>query len=103
MAYCTHCGTVVPDDAPFCQKCGQPQKPVATVSPTRSGLSENTAALLAYVLGWFTGLIFLLIDKRPYVRFHAAQSLITFGGLHVSGLFSAACSVSAGGLADWPG
>jgi uncharacterized membrane protein len=46
-------------------------------------MSENTAALLSYVLGWITGLIFLLIDKRPYVRFHAAQSLVLFGGLHI--------------------
>jgi uncharacterized membrane protein len=35
------------------------------------------------VLGWITGIIFFLIDKRPYVRFHAAQSIVTFGGLHI--------------------
>lgn len=29
-----------------------------------------------------TGLIFLLIHKRPFVRFHAMQSLITFGALY---------------------
>jgi uncharacterized membrane protein len=46
-------------------------------------MEENIAGLLCYVLGWVTGLIFLLIDKRPFVRFHAAQSLVTFGGLHV--------------------
>ncbi len=84
MAYCTNCGAMVPDAATFCQKCGHPQKPVATAVPTRSGLSENTAALLSYVLGWLTGLIFLLIDKRPYVRFHAAQSLVTFGALSIA-------------------
>jgi uncharacterized membrane protein len=49
---------------------------------TRSGLPENIAALLSYVLGWITGLVFLLIDKRPYVRFHAAQSIVVFLGLH---------------------
>jgi uncharacterized membrane protein len=49
----------------------------------QSGLSENVAALLSYVLGWITGLIFLIIDKRPYVRFHAAQSVVVFLGLHV--------------------
>jgi uncharacterized membrane protein len=38
---------------------------------------------LSYVLGWLTGIIFFLIDKRPYVRFHAAQSIVTFGGLHI--------------------
>jgi uncharacterized membrane protein len=46
-------------------------------------MSENVAALLSYVLGWITGLIFYLIDKRPFVRFHAAQSIVTFGGLHI--------------------
>ena len=46
-------------------------------------MAENVAGLLCYVLGWVTGIIFLLIDKRPYVRFHAAQSIVVFGGLHV--------------------
>jgi uncharacterized membrane protein len=46
-------------------------------------MSENTAATLSYILGWLTGIIFFLIDKRPYVRFHAAQSIVTFGGLHI--------------------
>lgn len=46
-------------------------------------MSENLAATLSYVLGWLTGLIFFLIDKRPYVRFHAKQSMVVFGGLHV--------------------
>jgi uncharacterized membrane protein len=46
-----------------------------------SGLSENVAGLLCYALGWITGIVFFLIDKRPYVRFHAAQSIAVFGGL----------------------
>ena len=50
---------------------------------TQSGLPENIAALLSYVLGWITGLVFLLTDKRPYVRFHAAQSIVVFLGLHI--------------------
>ncbi len=50
---------------------------------TQSGLPENVAALLSYVLGWITGLIFLLIDRRAYVRFHAAQSIVVFLGLHI--------------------
>jgi uncharacterized membrane protein len=28
-------------------------------------------------------LIFFLIDKRPYVRFHAAQSIVVFGALNI--------------------
>jgi uncharacterized membrane protein len=46
-------------------------------------MSENVAGLLSYVLGWITGLIFFFIDKRPYVRFHAAQSIVVFGALHL--------------------
>ena len=46
-------------------------------------MSENVAGLLCYVLGWVTGIIFFLIDKRPFVRFHAAQSMVVFGGLHL--------------------
>lgn len=44
-----------------------------------TGLPKNTAAALSYVLGWLTGIIFLLIEKDPFVRFHAMQSIITFG------------------------
>jgi uncharacterized membrane protein len=43
-----------------------------------SGMSENVASGLSYVLTWITGLIFFLVDKRPEVRFHAMQS-IAFG------------------------
>ncbi|MGA9567783.1 MAG: zinc-ribbon domain-containing protein [Candidatus Korobacteraceae bacterium] len=93
MAHCTKCGAEVPDAAQFCQKCGQPQIagpaspgirfPAPPYQPATSGLSENAAATLSYVLGWLTGIIFFLIDNRPYVRFHAAQSIVTFGGLHI--------------------
>jgi uncharacterized membrane protein len=47
------------------------------------GLTENVAGLLCYALGWVTGLIFFLVDKRPFVRFHAAQSMVVFGGLNL--------------------
>ena len=82
MPYCSKCGTLLPESPTSCQKCGQPQ-PASATPAQHSGLSQNAAATLSYVLGWLTGLIFFLIDKRPYVRFHAAQSIITFGGIHV--------------------
>jgi uncharacterized membrane protein len=47
------------------------------------GLEENVAGLLCYALGWVSGLIFFLIDKRPYVRSHAAQAMVVFGGLQI--------------------
>ena len=44
--------------------------------------SENLAALIAYLFGWLSGLIMLLLEKESkFVRFHALQSLIFFGGL----------------------
>ncbi len=48
----------------------------------RVGLDSNVAATLSYVLGWISGLIFLLIeDTDEFVRFHAMQSIIFFGGV----------------------
>jgi len=78
MAFCKSCGQEI-GTASFCPKCGASQSAVATpvaaaASPTE-GLQENVAGLLCYILGWVTGLIFLLIDKRPFVKFHAAQSI----------------------------
>jgi uncharacterized membrane protein len=46
-----------------------------------SGLPKNTAAALSYVLGWLTGIVFLLVEKDPFVRFHAMQSIVVFGAL----------------------
>jgi len=86
MAFCSNCGGEVAAGAGFCPKCGQAQSGGAVVQTTQSmdtGMTENVAALLSYLLGWVTGIIFLLIDKRPFVRFHAAQSIVVFGGLHV--------------------
>jgi len=44
---------------------------------------KNLKATLCYVGVWVTGLIFLLIEKDEDIRFHAMQSLITFGGLTI--------------------
>ncbi len=42
-----------------------------------TGLDENIAALLAYIFGWVSGLIFFLIEKdSKLVRFHAMQSIL---------------------------
>ena len=51
---------------------------------TDTGIKPNIAALLAYVVGFITGLIFILIEKKnKFVRFHAMQSIVVFGGLFV--------------------
>lgn len=54
---------------------------------TSTGLAENVAGLLCYVLGWISGLVFLLIEQEnKFVRFHAMQSIIVFGILTAAGL-----------------
>lgn len=51
---------------------------------TSSGLQENVAGLLCYVVGWIGGLVFILIEpENKFVRFHAMQSIIVFGALNV--------------------
>ena len=52
-------------------------QPPATVAKSSTGLDENLAALLSYVFGWISGLIFFLIEKDSrLVRFHAMQSIL---------------------------
>ena len=49
-----------------------------------TGMQPNVAALLSYLLGWITGLIFFLIEKEnKFVRFNAMQSIVTFAGLGI--------------------
>ena len=55
-----------------------------TETKTSTGMTQNLAGMLCYLAGWITGLIFFLIEKdNQFVRFHALQSIITFGGLTV--------------------
>ena len=45
-------------------------------------MSENVAALIAYLFGWLSGLIIFLLEKESrFVRFHALQSLIFFAAM----------------------
>ncbi len=48
-----------------------------------TGLKKTTSGALAYVLGPVTGIIFLVIEKDPFVRFHAMQSTVVFVVLFV--------------------
>ena len=51
------------------------------------GVDRNIAGLLAYALGWISGLIVILVEKNnDFVRFHAMQSIVTFGALTVLNL-----------------
>ena len=47
---------------------------------TSIGLKPNVAALLSYLVGIITGVIFYVIEKEnKFVRFHALQSIVVFG------------------------
>ena len=49
-----------------------------------TGLDENVAGFFCYLLGFITGIVFLVVEKESgFVKFHAKQSTITFLGLLV--------------------
>jgi uncharacterized membrane protein len=51
---------------------------------TSTGLDANVAAALSYLVGFVTGVIFLLVEKENrFVRFHAMQSTLVFAGIVV--------------------
>jgi len=51
--------------------------PPGLAGKSSTGLDENIAALLTYVFGWVSGLIFFLLEKdSKLVRFHAMQSIM---------------------------
>lgn len=107
--HCPSCGEEVREGATFCQHCGEPIDGDETATPSEpsgedsqapagdrpvdrsretttgvGGLDSNVAGALSYLVGFITGLIFLLLEEDDeFVRFHAAQSIVVFGGLFV--------------------
>ena len=46
--------------------------------------NENLMGAASYLLGFVTGIILLLVEKQSkFVRFHAMQSTILFGGIFI--------------------
>ncbi len=61
-----------------------PSGTVPATPRTSTGLPENVASALCYLLGVLTGIIFLLVEKENRtVRFHAMQSTAAFGAIVV--------------------
>jgi uncharacterized membrane protein len=96
--FCSRCGAENPDGAKFCSKCGAGLGVGATPTEgaprpeaeSSTGLSANVAGLLCYVLAWVTGIIFVVLEKKStFVKFHAWQSIMTFGVLTVAELILA--------------
>lgn len=48
---------------------------------TTLGLNERVERVLAYAFGWVSGLLLFVFEKNRNVRWHAAQSMVTFGTL----------------------
>jgi uncharacterized membrane protein len=52
--------------------------------PAGTGLSDNVAGALCYVLWWITGIIFLILEpNNKTIRFHAFRSIIVFGAITI--------------------
>src|SRR5205809_7414479 len=87
MAFCANCGAAVTDGAGFCGGCGkaigtsaqvvaQPVGPggqataaqpaVANVQPLSLGLTSNVAGALCYILGFITGILFLVLEPHKH-------------------------------------
>ncbi len=82
--FCPKCGTENPEGTKFCSKCGAEFGVSTKPAETSVGLSANVAGLLCYVGGWISGIVFLVIEKKSkFVKFHAWQSIMTFGVLTV--------------------
>lgn len=87
MPFCAQCGAQV--DGKFCQSCGAVNPAFDGSGPSgpsagAGGLSDNVAGALCYVLGFITGLLFLLIspyNRNPQIRFHAFQAIFFNIGL----------------------
>jgi len=59
------------------------------MAKTSTGLEENIAGL-RYVLGWISGIVFVLLEREnSFVKYHAIQSILVFGAISVvMGVFS---------------
>jgi uncharacterized membrane protein len=69
-------GTYQPPDSVLSKSRGSE----GAYDATTLGMEARLEALLSYLFGWFTGIIFFFLErKNRYVRFHAAQSIVLFG------------------------
>ena len=84
MPFCASCGGQV--EGAFCAKCGAAIQASAAPPPgayapppaAAAGMTDNVASLLCYLVGFVTGILFLVIEpynKNRAIRFHAFQSI----------------------------
>ena len=86
MPFCPSCGAET--TGRFCPRCGASVEPASSTIPgattgpgattTTAGMSDNVASALCYLLGFITGIVFLVLEpynRNRTVRFHAFQSI----------------------------
>jgi len=77
--FCSKCGTGLGAEAKPTEGAAKPEAESST------GMSADIAGLLCYLLMWITGIAFIVIEKKStFVKFHAWQSIMTFGVLTVA-------------------
>lgn len=84
MTYCPACNAAMDESSAFCGSCGARSGSAGGVraavvqAPGSGTLSPEIASPLAYILGFITGILFLVIEpykNHPLIRFHAFQSI----------------------------
>jgi uncharacterized membrane protein len=82
MAFCSACGTQIPDGSAVCPACQSRSAAAVSANP---GLADNVAGMLAYVT-IIPAIIFLVMEpynRNRFIRFHSFQCLLFAGVLFV--------------------
>lgn len=79
MAYCSTCGTQIPDGSTTCAACASRVSggPSAAAAATSQGMTDNVAGMLAYVT-IIPAIVFLVVapyNRNRFIRFHAWQCI----------------------------
>ncbi|MGO9085484.1 MAG: zinc-ribbon domain-containing protein [Terriglobales bacterium] len=86
MAFCSSCGTQIPDGATTCAACAGRAAAApapAAAAPGTGGMADNVAGMLAYFT-FIPSIIFLVMEpynRNRFVRFHSWQNLFFCGAL----------------------
>jgi uncharacterized membrane protein len=92
MAFCSACGTQIPEGATVCPACTRSAAPAAgaaqpagTAQAAAGGLTDNVAGMLAYIT-IIPAIIFLVLEpynRNRFIRFHSFQCIFFWVALVV--------------------
>jgi uncharacterized membrane protein len=98
MAFCSACGTQIPEGATSCPSCNRSTTPAtatvqapgtpqaaASAQPAAGGLTDNVAGMLAYIT-IIPAIIFLVMEpynRNRFIRFHSFQCILFWVALVV--------------------